>query len=264
MSAPLSSLNKTLAIRILQLSFAVICLGLFLVTAHSQHADVKSSLTQLFNTISDVGRRYSGHAHQSLVRCAHSNFVYAFNIISFTVCARFVCVCARVCYAILMHAHTNGTQGMSRNHSAQLAELSMVVADVHDKVASLSIQLDKMHSLNSATHSAAPSDKQAAAESAARARGRSFKACVAQSLANKVERWAQASSDSKDQMKVGVERRLQLSDVATRCGGHRLFAAAAASTIDDYTKWAAEEMKKDDGNASKVVNARASTVCACL
>jgi len=97
MSAPLSSLNKTLAIRILQLSFAVICLGLFLVTAHSQHADVKSSLTQLFNTISDVGRRYSGHAHQSLVRCAPSNFVSAFNIISFTVCARFVCVCARAC-----------------------------------------------------------------------------------------------------------------------------------------------------------------------
>jgi hypothetical protein len=65
-------------------------------------------------------------------------------------------------------------------------------------------------------------------------------------------------------MKVGVERRLQLSDVATRCGGHRLFAAAAASTIDDYTKWAAEEMEKDDGNTSKVANARASTVCACL
>ena len=173
-------------------------------------------------------------------------------------------VCARVCYAILMHVRTHCTQGMSRNHSVQLAELSMVVADVHDKVASLSIQLNQMHSLNSAIHSAAPSDKQAAAESAARARGKSFKACVARSLANKVERWSQTSSDSKDQMKVAVERRLQLSDVATRCGGHRLFAAAAASTIDDYTTWAAEEMKKDDGNTSKVSNARALAACTCL
>lgn len=138
----------------------------------------------------------------------------------------------------------------------------MVVADVHEKVASLSIQLNTIHSLNSAIHSAAPSDKQAAAESAARDRGKLFKSCVARSLANKVETWSQTSSDPKDQMKVAVQRRLQLSDVATRCGGHRMFAAAAASTIDDYTKWAAEEMKKDDGNTSKVVNAHASTAYA--
>jgi len=37
-----------------------------------------------------------------------------------------------------------------------------------------------------------------------------------------------------------------------------LFAAAAASTIDDYTKWAAEEMEKDDGNTSKILIIKSS------
>jgi hypothetical protein len=230
-----------------------------------------SQPTRRCEIVADAAVQRHQRCGQAVQRPCASKFG-ALCSIKFRVCFRIhvfnrlraICARARVCYAIPMHNHTNGTQGMSRNHSAQMTELSMVVADVHDKVASLSMQLNKMYSLNSAMHSAAPSDKQAAAESAARDRGKSFKSCVARSLANKVETWSQTNSDSKDQLKVAVERRLQLSDVATRCGGHRMFAAAAASTIDDYTKWAAEEMKKDDGSTSKVVNARASTACACL
>ena len=53
-------------------------------------------------------------------------------------------------------------------------------------------------------------------------------------------------------MQLAVERRLQMSDLAQKCGGHHLFAAAAAATVDEYVKWATEELKRDDGGFSKV------------
>ncbi len=54
-------------------------------------------------------------------------------------------------------------------------------------------------------------------------------------------------------MQHAVERRLKMSDVAQNCGGHHLFKAAAAATVDEYVKWATEELNRDDGGVSKVL-----------
>jgi hypothetical protein len=62
----------------------------------------------------------------------------------------------------------------------------------------------------------------------------------------------QPAAVPNDQMKVAIERRLQLSNVAKQCGGLHMFAAAAAATVDEYIKWASEETKKDDGKIAKV------------
>jgi hypothetical protein len=43
-----------------------------------------------------------------------------------------------------------------------------------------------------------------------------------------------------------------MSDVAQKCGGHHLFKAAAAATVDEYVKWATEELNRDDGGVSRV------------
>jgi hypothetical protein len=57
----------------------------------------------------------------------------------------------------------------------------------------------------------------------------------------------------QNQMQHAVERRLKMSDVAQNCGGHHLFKAAAAATVDEYVKWATEELNRDDGGVSKVL-----------
>ncbi len=84
-------------------------------------------------------------------------------------------------------------------------------------------------------------------------KGKSFKACVSLLLGNHVLNWSQSvPSEAEKQMHLMVERRMQLSQLVQKCGGQHLFAAAAAASADEYMKWAAEELKKDDGKNAKV------------
>jgi hypothetical protein len=60
------------------------------------------------------------------------------------------------------------------------------------------------------------------------------------------------SQEPQHHIRFAIERRLRLSEVAQKCGGTIQFAAAAAATVDDYMKWASEELNKDDGETTKV------------
>jgi hypothetical protein len=66
--------------------------------------------------------------------------------------------------------------------------------------------------------------------------------------------WSQnVPGESEKQLLMMVERRLQLSSLVQKCGGQHMFASAAAATVSEYIVWVSEELKKDDGNISKVL-----------
>ena len=83
-------------------------------------------------------------------------------------------------------------------------------------------------------------------------RGKLFRTCVAARLPAILSSSQNLPQELQNQMQHAIERRLKMSDVAQKCGGHHLFKAAAAATVEEYVKWATEELNRDDGGVSKV------------
>ena len=149
-------------------------------------------------------------------------------------------------------------QAASRNESAHLAGLSLAVASVLRQVDSMS---SAVHSLSVAVQPAAAAsvrcDESSVTLPSVIEQGRAFKACVVVAAREALSWPRDVPSEPEKQLKFAVERRLQLSSMVQKCGGQHMFAAAAAATVDEYIKWAQDELKKDDGQKSKVRGERA-------
>ena len=143
-----------------------------------------------------------------------------------------------------MNSHTASPQATSRNHTAQLLDLSLTAARLYSLVQAMSFAASVR------TPQASPQDLSLIEK------GKSFKACVSLALGNHVTNWSQSvPSEAEKQMQLMVERRMQLSQLVQKCGGQHMFTAASAASADEYIKWATEELKKDDGKNAKVRSA---------
>jgi hypothetical protein len=134
----------------------------------------------------------------------------------------------------------------SVNHTTQLLDLSLVIASIYSSLQSMSpaiyARLNPQESISSNT----PNNTMI--ESV-----KSFKACVSLTLGNYATSWSQdAPKEPEKQLQLMVERRMQISQLVQKCGGQYMFAAAAAASVQEYIKWATEELKVDDGKNSKV------------
>ena len=129
-------------------------------------------------------------------------------------------------------------------------DLSVAVARIYSHVDSMSSKLLVKSESEKSTLSSSPGPTFASSIHDA---GKSFKSCVSFALSNLVHLWSQnVPGESEKQLLMMVERRLQLSSLVQKCGGQHMFASAAAATVSEYIEWASEELKKDDGNISKV------------
>jgi hypothetical protein len=163
---------------------------------------------------------------------------------------RFLYSCLRVAVFITLLLF----QAASRNESAHLAGLSLAVASVLSQVQSMSSAVQTLSVAVSPSVAAAGirCDENSVSTPSVIEQGKAFKACVVVAAREALSWPREVPSEPEKQMKIAVERRLQLSSIVQKCGGQHMFAAAAAATVDEYIKWAGEELKKDDGQKSKV------------
>lgn len=140
----------------------------------------------------------------------------------------------------------------SQNLSAHVKELNHAVASMFAQIEALSSS--RLTATPQASLASMFPDYSLATTSETIEKGTLFRACVTNRVSELTSKFQiTLSQEPQNQMRIAVERRLQLSGVIRKCGGSSNFVSAAAATVDDYMKWASAEIKKDDGRASKVV-----------